>query len=514
MAMDYFELAQGSSMRMCLELEKRFPEFRRRQLELMMYLCVVAYDSEIYDGVCEDAWLRTTITLKDHVFSHDESRELIRLMESEIPQVTVLCQASWEWMRRELSSVTSSIEIRSNILPRGAYRERLQELVQKQSFWTRVQSSVLWRIPCFMGRRGFFPITVINQAREKDVPLMQKVNEWRRNGGRCDLATQLQSSAIPHRERRAGLRKIELRDVDSIKKLGGGASALVYKVSWRNGTYAMKSYYQSGFEAKNELYVASKVLHPHIVHGFGYCEKDGEHHLLMEVLEKTLTIHALEEGRVDGKPPFSQANTLEVLLQIASAMDYLHLHEMVHGDLKPDNILINSFEILGNERHFLAKVTDFGEARSIVPGRAFIPAGGGSTRYAAPELLMSRPSLGRTNSEIADPKKMDVYSFGGVAHEVLTGYPVYKERDKTEFTTEFRAGVTSGDLKPSGSEVWRNSGLKDRFSIELVDLVERCWKLDPQERPSFSEIRAELEKCKATLQNARVSIVPDTLLRA
>ena len=120
-----------------------------------------------------------------------------------------------------------------------------------------------------MGQRGFFPITVINQAREKDMPLMQKVNKWRRNGGRCDLATQLQSSTIPYRERKAGLWKIELSDIDSIKKLGRGASALVYKVSWRNGTYAMKSYYRSGFEAKHELYVASKVLHPHIVHEYG-----------------------------------------------------------------------------------------------------------------------------------------------------------------------------------------------------------------------------------------------------
>ena len=118
------------------------------------------------------ACVRMTITFKDHGFSHDKSRELIRLMEFEIPQVIVLCQASWKWMRRELSTLTSSIKICSNILPWGAYRERLQELVQKQSFWTRVQSSMLWRIPCFMGRRRFFFITVINQAREKDVPLM------------------------------------------------------------------------------------------------------------------------------------------------------------------------------------------------------------------------------------------------------------------------------------------------------------------------------------------------------
>lgn len=62
----YFELAQGSSVRLCRKLEKQFSDLRGWQLELMNYLCFVAYNSEIYDGVCEDAWLRTTITVEEN----------------------------------------------------------------------------------------------------------------------------------------------------------------------------------------------------------------------------------------------------------------------------------------------------------------------------------------------------------------------------------------------------------------------------------------------------------------
>lgn len=518
--MDYFELAQASSMRMCLELQKKFPDFRKSQLELMMYLCLVAYNSEIYDGVCGDAWLRTTVTLKNdnrhrhHVFCSG-SPELKRLTEAEISHDTVLSQASWEWLQRELSILTSRIEICSNILPRGTYRDRLQErLVQHQSFWTRVQSSMLWRTSCCVSRRGFFPITVINQAREKDVPLKQKVKEWMRNGGRCDLATHLMQSSchvVPQTVRIRALRNIKRTEVAYSEEkdfLGGGAAANVYKVSWRNGTYAMKSYFNRGYSeagidpSQNEREVASRVLHPHIVHGFGYFEADGECHLLMEVLQTTLFAYAVERARKKIKPLFSRSNTFDVLLQIASAMEHLHLNELVHGDLKPENILLDSFEILGNERHFLTKVTDFGEAQFIVPGRAFSPIGGGTTKYAAPELLMFRDyqsSLGRTNSngieiELTAPKKVDVYSFGGVAHEVLTGYPVYYEHDVP--SADFKAGVISGKLKPSGTEVWRNSGLEDGFPPELIKLVERCWELRPEDRPSFFEIRAVLEKCK------------------
>jgi len=222
---------------MCPELEKKFPDFHGRQLELMMYLCLVAYNSEIHDGLCDDAWLRTTITLKDdhvdepadyaHVFSTPDSRE-IRLM-AELCKGTPMCQSSWEQLERYQSKLTSRIKIRWNILPRRVYWERLQK-VQRQSNWTRVQSSLLWRTSCFSSRREFIPITVIDQARQKGSSLKEKVDEWRKNGGACDLATHLQSSVVRPTARRASLRTIEANDVASMKTLGVGSAATVYEV--------------------------------------------------------------------------------------------------------------------------------------------------------------------------------------------------------------------------------------------------------------------------------------------
>lgn len=501
--MDYFELAQASSIRMCVELEKKFPDFRGRQLELMMYLCLIAYNSEIYDGVCDDAWLRTTITFKKdhlhqpHVFSKSESPEIRRMAEL-IKNGAALSQSSW----RELqATLTSRIEIRCNILPRRAYWERLQD-VQRQVNWIRMQSSMLWRMPCCVSRRGFFPITLVNHARENGSSLKEKVNEWRGNRGSCDLAAHLQPSVVLPTARMASLRTIEPNDVVSMESLGVGGAATVYKVSWRTGIYAMKSFKHSfGEDPVNVTFkerdMASRVLHPHIIHGFGYFEVDGKWRLLMEMLDTNLTRYAVERARVGVKPLFSHADTFDVLLQLASAMEHLHRNGVVHGDLKPDNILLDDFELLGTGRHFLAKVTDLGDAQFIVPGRAFRPAGDGTTKYAAPELLLWRTN--RDGLRLAHPQKIDVYSFGGVAHEVLTGYPVYHGR--SEFNRVFKRDVIEGNLKPSGSELWRNLRLEGRFPDELIKLVEKCWEYYSEDRPSFSEIREELTRCKSIVQS-------------
>jgi len=131
-----------------------------------------------------------------------------------------------------------------------------------------------------------------------------------------------------------------------------------------------------------------------------------------------------------------------------------------------------------------AKVTDFGDAQFIVPERPFRPAGDGTTKFAAPELLEWR--MNREKDRFDCPKEIDVYSFGGVAYEVLTGYPTYFERKK--FNVAFGIDVIAGRLKPSATEVWRNLRLVKRFPVELIELVEQCWELRPEDRPSFSRI--------------------------
>ncbi|KAG0599872.1 hypothetical protein M758_12G184300 [Ceratodon purpureus] len=504
---------EDHSQRMCRELNKRFPEFTGKQLELMLYLCLIAYGSEIFDGVCEDAWLRTIIKLKNHPPEEDREDEEFQVMTG-TSNVPVPCRVCWNWLQEhEYSIAISKIEIRSNILPCKAYLKRLREI--QESNVSGDKSIVLDAEDdhCCISKRELYPITSINQAR-----LEARI----RNGRKCDLTIHLRPNSVQQTERvpqidpsnLLPLRKIDRDGVVSMEngKLGRGSSAKVYKVTWHKGTYALKSYKHGwSFTANEREYIESKILHPHIVHCFGYYQEDEKYRLLMELLDNNLTRYGVEAVRADSplvKPLSSCAEDIfDVLLQIASAMEHLHLKEVVHGDLKSDNILLDFFEVLGSGRHFLAKVTDFGDSKVIEPGVAFRPAGDGTNKYAAPELLDWRKN--REGIRLDHPKKIDVYAFGVVAYMILTGYEVYQDINDA-FKTEL---VISGTMKPSGCKSWRILkwsmrfkiwwvlGLKERLPDELMELVERCWEFHPADRPDFSEICAELEKFKSPKQS-------------
>jgi serine/threonine protein kinase len=227
------------------------------------------------------------------------------------------------------------------------------------------------------------------------------------------------------------------------------------------------------------------------VYGFGESSK-GELRasLFMECMQSTLFSFAVENGQ-DGaskiKRPFSRGDSLDILLQIADAMEYIHTNGFIHGDLKPQNILMSVIEISGNVGHFLAKVADFGDARFISNDEdEFKPTGFGTTHYAAPELLNSRRNQGST---FRFPSKIDVFSFGCVAYEVLTGYSVHDGRLDIE-------RVIARDLKPSDYQVWRTLIDEFRYPLGFIELIESCWELDPKKRPSFSHFCDELEKFK------------------
>jgi len=91
------------------------------------------------------------------------------------------------------------------------------------------------------------------------------------------------------------------------------------------------------------------------------------------------------------------------------------------------------------------------------------------------------------------PHKIDVYSFGIVASEVLTGknnVEAYKRSPST-----FKRGVIEGTLRPP----LRAECEKQKVFTQdegLILLVERCWRIDPYERPSFVQICEELNKVR------------------
>ncbi|MFJ6671558.1 protein kinase [Actinosynnema sp. NPDC091369] len=156
--------------------------------------------------------------------------------------------------------------------------------------------------------------------------------------------------------------------------------------------------YRARFQRESRI--AAALSHPHVipVHDFG--EVDGHLFLDMMLVEGTDLRRALGTGGMD------PVRALDLLEQVASALDAAHAHGLVHRDVKPSNILIAA-----DDHAYLA---DFGIARETSPEATALTRSGdlvGSWDYLAPERLSGGPVDGRA----------DQYSLACVLFECLTG---------------------------------------------------------------------------------------------
>lgn len=151
---------------------------------------------------------------------------------------------------------------------------------------------------------------------------------------------------------------------------------------------------------ETEAQSAARLTHPNIVSIYDVGVDNGIYYIVMELIQgKTLKEIIVEE---DGPLPWKWS--INVAMQIASALDMAHRNNIIHRDIKPHNIIITEDGI--------AKVTDFGIAKAV--SNSTITAFGttiGSVHYFSPEQARG----GFTDA------KSDIYSLGVVMYEMLTG---------------------------------------------------------------------------------------------
>ncbi|MFI9357470.1 serine/threonine-protein kinase [Streptomyces lydicus] len=164
----------------------------------------------------------------------------------------------------------------------------------------------------------------------------------------------------------------------------------------------------------HESRVAAAIDHPHIVPVFEAGETEGMLYIAMRYVQGRDLAALLDR---DGPLPLEAA--CRIALQVASALDAAHAHDLVHRDVKPGNILVA--EGTDSDRPEHVYLTDFGLTKKSLSLTGFTSVGQfvGTLDYVAPEQISGRPVDGRC----------DVYSLACVLFEMLTGGPPFRRDD-------------------------------------------------------------------------------------
>lgn len=199
-----------------------------------------------------------------------------------------------------------------------------------------------------------------------------------------------------------------------IDELGRGSFATVHiaRDTKTNRIYAMKIMHYDLAEDGEQLARFQREAHilltlsdPHIVRIFEYGDENELHYILMDYIDgQNLKYHILTNG------PMEPGRALDYTHQIAEGLETAYKHGVVHRDIKPQNIVINSKDV--------AKITDFGLARSretvtLTQSNVFM----GTAYYIPPEQAES----GR-----AADIRSDLYSLATVLFEMLSGHPPFE----------------------------------------------------------------------------------------
>ncbi|RDX58455.1 Serine/threonine-protein kinase EDR1, partial [Mucuna pruriens] len=287
-----------------------------------------------------------------------------------------------------------------------------------------------------------------------------------------------------------GLQNIENDDLEELQELGSGTFGTVYHGKWRGTDVAIKRIKSSCFSGRlseqerltkdfwREAQILSTLHHPNVVAFYGVVP-DGPGGTLATVTE--YMVHgSLRNVLMKKEKVLDRRKRLLIAMDAAFGMEYLHLKNIVHFDLKCDNLLVN----LGDPERPVCKVGDFGLSRIK---RNTLVSGGvrGTLPWMAPELL--------DGNSCRVSEKVDIFSFGIAMWEILTGEEPYANMHCGAII----GGIVNNTLRPP---------IPKRCDLEWKNLMEECWCPDPAARPTFTQIKNRLRNMSAALPKRRHNI--------
>jgi eukaryotic-like serine/threonine-protein kinase len=212
---------------------------------------------------------------------------------------------------------------------------------------------------------------------------------------------------------------------------------------------------------KREIQFLARLNHPHIVPMLAAGGKGGLSYYVMPFMQgESLRARILERGELP------LAEVVRTLREVASALSFAHSNGIIHRDIKPDNVLLTGGS---------AMVTDFGVAKAL----SVSTGDGDPNSLTSLGITLGTPTYMAPEQATADPKtdhRADIYSFGAMAYEMLTGRPVFSARSPQ--------GMLSAHISEEPEAVIeRRPGIPPL----LDSLVMSCLEKSPANRPQNAE---------------------------
>ncbi|PKA51559.1 Serine/threonine-protein kinase EDR1 [Apostasia shenzhenica] len=255
--------------------------------------------------------------------------------------------------------------------------------------------------------------------------------------------------------------EIVWEDLTIGEQIGQGSCGTVYHALWYGSDVAVKVFSKQEYSDdvihsfRQEVSLMKRLRHPNILLFMGAVFSPQRLCIVTEFLPRGSLFRLLQRNTIK----LDWRKRAHMALDIARGMNYLHHCNppIIHRDLKSSNLLV--------DKNWTVKVGDFGLSRLKHETYLTTKTGKGTPQWMAPEVLRNEPS----------DEKSDVYSYGVILWELVT------------------EKIPWDNLNPMqviGAVGFMNQRLELPKDLDLrwVSIIESCWHIDPDCRPSFQEL--------------------------
>jgi serine/threonine protein kinase len=262
--------------------------------------------------------------------------------------------------------------------------------------------------------------------------------------------------------------EVDPYDILVYEKIGSGSFGTVYRGNWMGVEVAVKridGQTMSVADYKNFLYeveLMSNLRHPNLLSLLGAC---------LEPPNLCSITEYVKQGSLDRVlklyPHLDWKIRLNMAIECARGLFYLHRQRppIMHRDLKSLNILV--------DQNFHVRLTDFGLSQDK---STKMNTRVGTLNWVAPEVL---------EGAVAYDEKADIYSFGMVLWELLTGRTPYEGKSQLQV-------IRMIDMR-------EKERVPENADPDYARLIRACWHEDPKKRPTIMRVMRQLEQIQALL---------------